>query len=66
MNCIYVFFRSYPNRGTTIVDSTTIQPTVEMRIVDFYTQKEVSDTQIGQELQLTIEIKPADGKLHVA
>ena len=33
-----------------------------MRVVDLYTQQEVSSTQIGQELQLVIELKHDDGE----
>lgn len=33
-----------------------------MRIVDLITQGEISDTQIGQKLQLIIEMKPRNGK----
>lgn len=32
-----------------------------MRVVDYQSQTEAIDTQIGQELQMIIEIKPADG-----
>ncbi|KAF5298149.1 hypothetical protein FQA39_LY02573 [Lamprigera yunnana] len=56
---------SYPSKSTTIVNATTIHPTVEMRIVDFYTGNEVSDTQIGQELQLIIEVRPSDGPFDI-
>ncbi|KAK4875890.1 hypothetical protein RN001_012312 [Aquatica leii] len=56
---------TYPNKGTTIVNSSTVHPTVEMRIIDFYSEKEVSDTQIGQELQLVIEVQPADGPFDI-
>lgn len=37
--------------------NTTSNPTVEMRVLDLNTHEEVSDTQIGQELQLIIEAK---------
>ncbi|KAF5306123.1 hypothetical protein FQR65_LT07399 [Abscondita terminalis] len=56
---------SYPNKGTTVVNSSSVHPTVEMRIVDFYTGKEVSDTQIGQELQLIIEVTPPGGSFDI-
>ncbi|KAK5645478.1 hypothetical protein RI129_006778 [Pyrocoelia pectoralis] len=52
---------SYLNQGTSIINTTTIQPTVEMRVIDFYTKKEVGATQVGQELQLVIELQPPDG-----
>lgn len=32
-----------------------------MRILDFYTHEEVSETQIGQELELVIEVNSQNG-----
>lgn len=32
-----------------------------MRVIDYQTETETSDTQIGQELQMVVEIKPPDG-----
>ncbi|XP_019870370.2 uncharacterized protein LOC109598907 [Aethina tumida] len=55
---------SIPNKGSVIVNTatnTTSNPTVEMRVLDLHTHEEVSDTQIGQELQLIIEAKISDG-----
>lgn len=49
-----------PNKGSTLLNTSsneTVAPVVEMRIVDLRTQEEVTDTQIGQELQLVIELK---------
>lgn len=36
-----------------------------MRILDLNSQEEVSDTKIGQELQLTIELKPPNGNVNL-
>ncbi|KAJ8986008.1 hypothetical protein NQ317_013892 [Molorchus minor] len=49
-----------PNKGSMLVNNSlnkTHQPVVEMRVLDLQTQEEVSETQIGQELQLIIELK---------
>lgn len=53
--------RTEPKHSTTVVNSSASAPTVEMRVVDALTQLEAVDTQIGQELQMIIEVKPADG-----
>lgn len=55
-------YRSSPSIGTTHVHSNSDLPEVEMRIVDYNTQREVSSTEIGQELQLIIEMKPPKSK----
>lgn len=52
--------RNYPNIGSPLLNTTTnatVPPVVEMRIVDAKTQQETSDSQIGQNLQLIIELK---------
>ncbi|CAH0556103.1 unnamed protein product [Brassicogethes aeneus] len=54
---------SLPSKGSVIVNSVTngtTNPTVEMRVVDLNSHKEVSDTQIGQELQLVIEARVSE------
>ncbi|RZC38532.1 uncharacterized protein BDFB_011024, partial [Asbolus verrucosus] len=58
---------SAPNQGSALINSTNTAatPVVEMRVLDFNSQSEVSSTQIGQELQLVIEIRPADGPLDI-
>lgn len=37
-----------------------------MRVIDHQSQTETTDTQIGQELQMIIEIKPADGPYDIS
>lgn len=54
-------YSSRPNIGSTIVNSSNVAPVIEMRVVDYQTQTEAIDTQIGQELQMIVEIKPPDG-----
>lgn len=53
--------------GTGTITSSSLNqtgiPTVEMRVVDANTQNEVSDTEIGQELQLIIDVKPPHGRI---
>ncbi|XP_060528919.1 uncharacterized protein LOC132703587 isoform X2 [Cylas formicarius] len=52
--------RSLPNKGSTLLNTSsneTVSPVVEMKVVDLSTQQETTDTQIGQELQLQIELK---------
>lgn len=56
-----LLYRSRPNKGSTVVNSSSLAPVVQMRVIDYLTQKEAMDTQIGQELQMIIEIKPANG-----
>lgn len=56
---------SRPSIGSTVVNSSSIAPIIEMRVVDYQSQSEASDTQIGQELQMVIEIKPADGPFDI-
>jgi hypothetical protein len=53
-----------PSHSSPLLNSTgsAAGPTVDMRILDLNTQQEVSSTQIGQELQLIIEMKPANSK----
>lgn len=54
------YFRNLPNKGSTLIttiSNETVAPVVEMRVVDLRTQEETTDTQIGQELQLIIELK---------
>ncbi|ERL91613.1 hypothetical protein D910_08943, partial [Dendroctonus ponderosae] len=49
-----------PNKGSTLIttiSNETVAPVVEMRVVDLRSQDETTDTQIGQELQLIIELK---------
>nr|CAI5868275.1 unnamed protein product [Callosobruchus analis] len=51
---------TYPNKGSSLVAPTTNItkfPVVQMRIIDLNKHEEVSDTQIGQELQMIIELK---------
>ncbi|XP_066149792.1 uncharacterized protein [Euwallacea fornicatus] len=53
-----------PNKGSPLINTTsnaTVAPVVEMKVVDLKTQDETSDTQIGQELQLIIELKETAG-----
>ncbi|KAJ3626559.1 hypothetical protein MTP99_017046 [Tenebrio molitor] len=54
-----------PSHSSPLLNSTgsAAGPTVDMRILDLNTQQEVSSTQIGQELQLIIEMKPANSSL---
>ncbi|KAH1009360.1 hypothetical protein HUJ04_001723 [Dendroctonus ponderosae] len=52
--------RNLPNKGSTLIttiSNETVAPVVEMRVVDLRSQDETTDTQIGQELQLIIELK---------
>ncbi|KAL1498109.1 hypothetical protein ABEB36_008963 [Hypothenemus hampei] len=49
-----------PNKGGTLINSSknhTFAPMVEMKIVDLKSKNEITDSQIGQELQLVIELK---------
>lgn len=41
---------------------STRSPDVEMRVLDLNTHDEVSDSQIGQELELVIEFKSNNSK----
>ncbi|CAH1118952.1 unnamed protein product [Phaedon cochleariae] len=58
-----------PNKGSAIIsptmNNTSNPPVIEMKIVDPHTGQEVSDTQIGQELQLRIELKSRDDNLDI-
>lgn len=60
-NLIQFCCSTHPNKGSTIINNSTVLPTVTIRIVDYETKLPVKDTEIGQELQLIIEIKPANG-----
>ncbi|XP_076265631.1 uncharacterized protein LOC143199593 isoform X2 [Rhynchophorus ferrugineus] len=51
---------SLPNKGSTLLNTITnetVAPMVVMKIIDIKSQEEAIDTQIGQELQLVIELK---------
>ncbi|XP_018568648.1 uncharacterized protein LOC108908940 isoform X2 [Anoplophora glabripennis] len=51
---------SSPNHGSMLLNNSTFStrsPEVEMRVLDLNTHEEVSDSQIGQELELVIEFK---------
>ncbi|CAH1998224.1 unnamed protein product [Acanthoscelides obtectus] len=51
---------TYPSKGSSLVAPTTNVtkfPVVQMKIIDLNKREEVSDTQIGQELQMIIELK---------
>ncbi|KAJ8918619.1 hypothetical protein NQ315_013125 [Exocentrus adspersus] len=50
---------STPNQGSMLLNNSsynTKSPYVEMRVVDLNTHEEISDSQIGQELELIIEL----------
>ncbi|XP_030768122.1 uncharacterized protein LOC115891723 [Sitophilus oryzae] len=51
---------SLPNKGSTLLNTAsneTVAPVVEMKVVDLRSQEETIDSQIGQELQMIIELK---------
>ncbi|XP_044261886.1 uncharacterized protein LOC123009553 isoform X2 [Tribolium madens] len=56
-----------PSHVSPLINSTALaaSPVIEMLVLDAETQKEVSSTQIGQELELIIEFKQADGSLDI-
>ncbi|KRT86548.1 hypothetical protein AMK59_1431, partial [Oryctes borbonicus] len=60
------FTNELPNNGATIVNSTTDTPMVIMKILDFYTHEEVSETQIGQELELVIEVNAQNDSFDIS
>ena len=51
--------------GSNLVNTSSQLPTVQMKIVDITTRDEVSDTQIGDELQLLIEMNPANSGIDI-
>ncbi|KAK9737878.1 Zona pellucida-like domain [Popillia japonica] len=59
------FNHELPNNGSTLVNSTDV-PRVIMRILDFYTHEEVSETQIGQELELVIEVNSQNDSFDIS
>ncbi|XP_030758792.1 uncharacterized protein LOC115884372 [Sitophilus oryzae] len=51
---------SLPNKGSTLLNTAsneTVAPVVEMKVVDLRSQEETIDSQIGQELQMIIELE---------
>lgn len=52
------FSQENPSSGSISVNSSTgTPPRVQLRVIDLSSQNEVSDTQIGEELQLIIELE---------
>lgn len=61
--CVSNLEKSAPSHVSPLINSTgaAATPVIEMLVLDSETQKEVSSTQIGQELQLIIKLKQTNG-----
>ncbi|XP_017780788.1 PREDICTED: uncharacterized protein LOC108565714 [Nicrophorus vespilloides] len=50
--------RDHTGLGTSLINSSVSLPTVDMRIVDLSTNGDISETEIGDDLKLIIEMHP--------
>ncbi|XP_044739441.1 uncharacterized protein LOC123300849 [Chrysoperla carnea] len=57
---------SFPDQGEIIIANSTIKPVIRIMIVDPITNMDVNEVQIGQEIQLRVQIEPADGPYDIS